>query len=203
MLLSMFCFSVPFALSSELEYYTPIASVLISFGYFSIYAVGVELEDPFGRDANDLPLTKMGDELRDDLEHILRTTQSGIHRMETMTEFPMETLLTLKKKREEAEQNGDENRLEHSEHSEQSEMGSFVGSNTSGSINTASSDKLSMKRPLLKRSGNNNPHAGHKHGYGSVGSVPYSLNDDEEASAQFNVSRAIEIKPPERGKIVS
>lgn len=70
--LTLFCFSVPFALVDTMKYFTPIASAIIAYGMFGIDEIGVEIEDPFGDDANDLPLDAMGDTIANDTGDILR-----------------------------------------------------------------------------------------------------------------------------------
>lgn len=57
----LFCFTVPFALVDALGVYTAIASGALSFALFGIDEIGVEIEDPFGTDPNDLPMERIGD----------------------------------------------------------------------------------------------------------------------------------------------
>jgi putative membrane protein len=40
---------------------TPIAAGLLAFALFGIDEIGVEIEDPFGYDPNDLPMERIGD----------------------------------------------------------------------------------------------------------------------------------------------
>lgn len=49
---------------------------MVAIGFFGLDSVGVELEGPFGTDANDLPLLKMGAALCDDLDMMVRTVSS-------------------------------------------------------------------------------------------------------------------------------
>ena len=39
-----------------LEYLTPVAVTIIAYTFFGLDALGDELEDPFGKDENDLPV---------------------------------------------------------------------------------------------------------------------------------------------------
>jgi putative membrane protein len=55
----LFCYTAPFTMSEAMGWYTPIAATLLCFALFGIDEIGVEIEDPFGRDANDLPLDAM------------------------------------------------------------------------------------------------------------------------------------------------
>jgi putative membrane protein len=55
----LFCYTAPFTMSEAMGWYTPIAATLLCVALFGIDEIGVEIEDPFGRDANDLPLDDM------------------------------------------------------------------------------------------------------------------------------------------------
>jgi putative membrane protein len=55
----LFCYTAPFTMSDAMGWYTPIAATLLCVALFGIDEIGVEIEDPFGRDANDLPLDDM------------------------------------------------------------------------------------------------------------------------------------------------
>jgi putative membrane protein len=64
--LMLFCFTAPFAMVEQMRWYTPIAAAVLAFGMFGIDEIGVEIEDPFGYDPNDLPLDAMGQRLTED-----------------------------------------------------------------------------------------------------------------------------------------
>ncbi len=55
----VYCFTLPFGLIDleGLGRYTPIVTLLVSYAFFGLDAVGDEIEDPFGEDDNDLPLS--------------------------------------------------------------------------------------------------------------------------------------------------
>eukprot|EP00698_Gefionella_okellyi_P015729 TRINITY_DN4455_c0_g2_i1.p1 TRINITY_DN4455_c0_g2~~TRINITY_DN4455_c0_g2_i1.p1 ORF type:complete len:303 (+),score=52.65 TRINITY_DN4455_c0_g2_i1:89-997(+) len=55
----VYCFSLPFALLSQMGMVTPVAAMLIAYALFGIDEIGVEIEEPFGDDANDLPLQEI------------------------------------------------------------------------------------------------------------------------------------------------
>jgi putative membrane protein len=55
-LLLLYCLLLPFQVVDELKWYTAPAVALVSFTLFGIEAIGVEIENPFGTDPNDLPL---------------------------------------------------------------------------------------------------------------------------------------------------
>lgn len=55
----MFCILLPFALAKPLGWLAPIFITVISYTFFGLDAISDELEDPFGRDPNDLPTDAM------------------------------------------------------------------------------------------------------------------------------------------------
>jgi putative membrane protein len=65
--LVLFIFTAPFAVVDAMGVLTPVASALIAFALFGIDEIGVEIEDPFGNDANDLPLDRIGEVILRDL----------------------------------------------------------------------------------------------------------------------------------------
>jgi putative membrane protein len=56
----LFCFSAPFAMTDVMGWITPFASALLATALFGIDEIGVEIEDPFGDDPNDLPMAAIG-----------------------------------------------------------------------------------------------------------------------------------------------
>ncbi len=55
----LFCCLLPFGLAAPLGWATPLATAIVGYTFFGLDALGEELEDPFGTDANDLPLDAM------------------------------------------------------------------------------------------------------------------------------------------------
>ncbi|MAA79801.1 MAG: hypothetical protein CL916_11125 [Deltaproteobacteria bacterium] len=55
-IVALYCFSLPFGLVSELTLGTPIVVGIISYAFLGLDAIGDEIENPFERDQNDLPL---------------------------------------------------------------------------------------------------------------------------------------------------
>jgi ion channel-forming bestrophin family protein len=55
-LLLIYCLLLPFQIVDELKWWTGPVVALVSFTLFGIEAIGVEIENPFGTDPNDLPL---------------------------------------------------------------------------------------------------------------------------------------------------
>ncbi len=70
-LLLFYCFALPFQMVAQLSWMTIPAVGVISFALLGIEAIGLEIENPFGYDPNDLPLDKMCDRLLLDLEELL------------------------------------------------------------------------------------------------------------------------------------
>ncbi len=66
-LLMLYCLLLPFQVVEELRWWTSPAVILVSFTLFGIEAIGVEIENPFGTDPNDLPL-----------DNICKTVQGNI-----------------------------------------------------------------------------------------------------------------------------
>lgn len=52
----LYCLLLPFGLAAPLGWATPVAAALVAYTFFGLDALGDELEEPFGTDANDLPL---------------------------------------------------------------------------------------------------------------------------------------------------
>lgn len=57
----LFTFTIPFAVVDVLHWGTPVAAAVLGFALFGIDEIGVEIEDPFGYDDNDLPVERIGD----------------------------------------------------------------------------------------------------------------------------------------------
>ncbi|WP_449434460.1 bestrophin family protein [Pseudomonas putida] len=55
----IFCLLLPFALAEPLGWLAPLFSTIVGYAFFGLDAIGNELEDPFGRDENDLPTDAM------------------------------------------------------------------------------------------------------------------------------------------------
>lgn len=55
----IYCLMLPLGLIDTLHYFTPVAVLLVSYALFGLDAIGDEIEDPFGTDTNDLPLSSI------------------------------------------------------------------------------------------------------------------------------------------------
>ncbi|BFZ54023.1 hypothetical protein PYCC9005_001054 [Savitreella phatthalungensis] len=64
----IFCLSLPFQLCGVLSWASVPLSVVAGAFLFSLLAIGTEIEDPFGQDANDLDLERYCDVIRSELD---------------------------------------------------------------------------------------------------------------------------------------
>lgn len=70
-LLILYCFALPFQMVKDLQWWTvPVAGV-VAFALFGIEAIGLEIENPFGCDTNDIPLDKLCHKLHKDIEELI------------------------------------------------------------------------------------------------------------------------------------
>ncbi len=56
-IVGLYCIFLPFGLVSTLHWATPMAVAFIAYAFYGLDSIGDEIEEPFGRDPNDLPLT--------------------------------------------------------------------------------------------------------------------------------------------------
>lgn len=66
----LFCTLLPFALAGELHYMTLLVSVFVSYTLISLESLAEELENPFGVEANDLPLNAISNGIEIDLREM-------------------------------------------------------------------------------------------------------------------------------------
>ena len=71
-LLLIYCLSLPFTLVAELQWLTVPAVGVITFALLGIEEIGLEIENPFGDDPNDLPLEKYCSLLQGDIEELIQ-----------------------------------------------------------------------------------------------------------------------------------
>lgn len=69
--LLLYCFTLPFALVKEFGWTTIADTLGVAYIFFGIEEIGVEIEDPFGFDANDLPLEAICEKIESDLLALL------------------------------------------------------------------------------------------------------------------------------------
>jgi ion channel-forming bestrophin family protein len=56
-IVASYCFLLPFGLVDTLHMWTPLVVLIVSYAFLGLDAVGDEIENPFGADPNDLPLS--------------------------------------------------------------------------------------------------------------------------------------------------
>jgi putative membrane protein len=69
--LLIYCYTLPFALLEPLGWLTVLATFIVAYVFFGIEEIGVEIEDPFGHDDNDLPLDRICETIRANLLALL------------------------------------------------------------------------------------------------------------------------------------
>lgn len=74
-IVAAYCFLLPLGLVHSLDLYTPVVVGFISFAFLGLDALGDEIEDPFGEDANDLPLLQLSTMIEHNLRQRLGETE--------------------------------------------------------------------------------------------------------------------------------
>jgi ion channel-forming bestrophin family protein len=69
----LFCFTSPFVMADVMGWATPVAVAFLAIALFGIDEIGVEIEEPFGDDPNDLPLDAIGTNIEKAVAEILTT----------------------------------------------------------------------------------------------------------------------------------
>lgn len=72
--LSIFCMTLAFPLIPRFGWWTPFIVLFVSYAFTGIEEIGVEIEDPFGEDPNDLPVDQITDNLGKVIENIIETS---------------------------------------------------------------------------------------------------------------------------------
>jgi putative membrane protein len=70
----LYCFLLPFGLIDSIGYMTPVVVAIIAYTFFGLDALGDEIEEPFGLNANDLPLDAICRTLEIDLRESIGDT---------------------------------------------------------------------------------------------------------------------------------
>jgi ion channel-forming bestrophin family protein len=58
-IVAVYCLALPFGLVDTVGLMTPLVVLLVSYAFFGLDAIGDEIENPFGLDSNDLPLSAL------------------------------------------------------------------------------------------------------------------------------------------------
>ncbi|MBD2461305.1 hypothetical protein H6G89_09625 [Oscillatoria sp. FACHB-1407] len=75
-LLLIYCLTLPFQFVDDLSVWTGPIVALVSFTLFGIEEIGIEIENPFGRDPNDLPLDAICATMLHNIEDLMTLTPS-------------------------------------------------------------------------------------------------------------------------------
>ncbi len=73
-LLILYCFLLPFQIVGSLGWWTGLVSALVGFTVFGIEAIGLEIENPFGYDTNDLPLDAICETMKRNIDDLISLT---------------------------------------------------------------------------------------------------------------------------------
>lgn len=68
----LYCFALPFGLVDSIGTMTPFVVAIVCYAFFGLDALGDEIEEPFGLEANDLPLATMARTIERDLRAALQ-----------------------------------------------------------------------------------------------------------------------------------
>lgn len=80
-LLLLYCLALPFQMVKELGWGTAPVVALISFALFGIEEIGIEIENPFGHDPNDLPLDNICATMKRNIEDLISLSPSVHNRV--------------------------------------------------------------------------------------------------------------------------
>ncbi len=58
-IVAVYCVGLPFGIVSTVGNFTPLVVMMVAYAFFGLDTVGDEIEDPFGEDPNDLPLSAL------------------------------------------------------------------------------------------------------------------------------------------------
>lgn len=87
-LLLIYCLSLPFQMVEQVTWLTPIVVALISFTLLGIEEIGIQIEDPFGNDSNDLPLDRICHNILRNLNDLIEVYTKHINYLNTKTHTP-------------------------------------------------------------------------------------------------------------------
>jgi len=73
-LLLIYCLLLPFQLVESLRWGTGLITALVSFTLFGIEAIGIEIENPFGHDENDLQLDSICQTMKRNIDDLITLT---------------------------------------------------------------------------------------------------------------------------------
>ena len=87
-LVLIYCLILPFQFVKDLGWWTGIFVAIVSFALFGIEEIGVEIENPFGYDHNDLPLDKICQTIQNNIEEFIDSqTKSDIRKIQINSSY--------------------------------------------------------------------------------------------------------------------
>jgi ion channel-forming bestrophin family protein len=87
-LLLLYSLLLPFQIVQPLGLWTGIITALVSFSLFGIEAIGLEIENPFGYDTNDLPLDTICQTMKRNIDDLISLDPSGEFSREKIWGYP-------------------------------------------------------------------------------------------------------------------
>ena len=81
-LLLFYCLLLPFEIVGEIGFWTGPIVALVSFTLFGIEEIGLEIENPFGRDPNDLPLDEICQTMGINVEYMMTLKPTAFRHLE-------------------------------------------------------------------------------------------------------------------------
>jgi len=90
-MLLLYCFSLPLQLVDTFSWWTGPLTAIVSFTLFGIEEIAIDIENPFGRDANDLPLDEICCTMQVNIEDLIALAPC-LRRWQAPTAEPPETL---------------------------------------------------------------------------------------------------------------
>ncbi|MBR8837781.1 MAG: hypothetical protein DSM106950_28185 [Stigonema ocellatum SAG 48.90 = DSM 106950] len=79
-LVLIYCLILPFELVNDLTWWTGPVVAFVSFTLLSLEEIGSEIEEPFGKDPNDLPLDAICNTIRRNIEELIKYAPSSLSR---------------------------------------------------------------------------------------------------------------------------
>ncbi|MBR8830297.1 MAG: hypothetical protein N5P05_003392 [Chroococcopsis gigantea SAG 12.99] len=78
-LLLIYCLTLPFQFVDECKWFTAFFVAIVSFTVFGIEEIGIEIENPFGRDDNDLPLDQICETMERNINDLITLSPDARH----------------------------------------------------------------------------------------------------------------------------
>lgn len=77
-IVAFYCLGLPFGICDQVGVMTPLVVAMVSYAFFGLDAIGDEIEQPFGCDKNDLPLTQLSRMIEVNLRQRLGEPSEGL-----------------------------------------------------------------------------------------------------------------------------